>query len=368
MFVNKYKINNTLLSGNTDYSINLPISQNEGFSGQQEIVNKKFVEVEVENSINEPYDYEKIKILPKNDITPIKTIRYNLTFLYSSKKTKIKVSVTGTGASLTINSILFTSAVGTTVAASAADLVTLINASTSLAATATQDNPGIDPYLYVQVDIPGAALTTVYGTNTSGNAFNTNLTWENLGLTDNDLKFRKKAFSKSFLRLDFYDSDVATRQNYLSFVTLYPKFERFTPINTIATKYTDSVEFELGNTVIDRNKNGEGFSLYYFKDEIFPKPLPPKYLYMRATFNNAKSGISTGLMSSSDPNLPVDELMKTTKDITTLPKPKNNMYTRYVLTREVDGYFYDIDMTYSNNVTTPSIDIYNVELYQISAI
>ena len=74
-------------------------------------------------------------------------------------------------------------------------------------------------------------------------------------------------------------------------------------------------------------------------------------------------------MSTSSPNLPIDELMLTTKDITTAPIPKNNLYTRYILTRDVDGYFYEIDTNYSSNVSASSSStsvVYNVELYEIS--
>ena len=70
-----------------------------------------------------------------------------------------------------------------------------------------------------------------------------------------------------------------------------------------------SVSFKLGNSLfndpslfVDNTNGSEGFSLYHFKDEVLPTPLPPKNLYMKATFNNAKNGTSTGLMSSDDYN------------------------------------------------------------------
>ena len=57
--------------------------------------------------------------------------------------------------------------------------------------------------------------------------------------------------------------------------------------------------------------------------------------------------------------------MRTTKD-TTNPVLVNNLYTRYVLTRDTEGYYYEIDTNYSNNVTTPNNDTYIVDLYQIT--
>ena len=96
---------------------------------------------------------------------------------------------------------------------------------------------------------------------------------------------------------------------------------------------------------------------------------------MKATFNNAKTGKSIGFMSTDNPSLPIDELIKTT---ISLPSHnlintniKNNLYTRYILKRDVDGYFYDIDTTYSNNVnyiSNQNINSYEINLYQISSI
>lgn len=278
MFVNKYEIKNTELSGATSYSINLPISQNGGFVGQQEIVDTEFVKVEVDKAVNVIFDYEKVKILPKyNSTTLAKNITYKLNFL-----------------------------------------------------------------------------------NSAGTSFNTSLKWSDLTITDEDISFKKKSFTNSFLRLDFYDSDIVSNQNLISFVTLYPKLNAI----PLATNYP--VQFILGNTLIDRSQNGEGFALYHFKDEIIPTV--PKYLYMRATFNNAKDGKSTGLMSSNSTNLSIDNLIKTTKDEHKVnPSIKNNLYTRYILTRDVDGYYYEIDNSYSTNVDKSSSN-YTIDLYQINAL
>ena len=285
MFVNKYKIVNSELTDTTGYTINIGVTQNSGFVGQQEIIDTKFVEVEVDKAVNIIYDYEKVKLLPKYQNTLSSKILYNLTFL--NKLPAVGYKTTGA--------------------------------------------------------------------------------WKDLEFTSNDIKFRKKAFSESFLRLDFYDSDIATYQNLISFVTLYPKFSRNTLSGVRSVTENDSVNFQLGNTMINRLENGEGFSLYHFKDEIFPSPLPPKYLYMKATFNNAKSGKSTGLMSSSVYNLGIDDLMRTTRDIIPVNSIKNNLYTRYILNREQDGYYYEIDTDYSTNVVIPTgTNDYVVNLYEIS--
>ena len=162
----------------------------------------------------------------------------------------------------------------------------------------------------------------------------------------------------------------------ISSITLFPKFNNDDIIDDkIPQAINYDLSFKLGNPLTDRNKNGEGFALYHFKDEILPKPLPSKNLYARATFNNAKEGTSTGLMSSDKTTLYIDELIGSTENKLPYGSVKNNLYTKYILTRGDTGYFYEIDTMYSNNVTfkrngtTPNItNDYTINLYQINAI
>jgi hypothetical protein len=83
-----------------------------------------------------------------------------------AEKHKVRISVTGTSASYTVNGETFTSTTGTTAAESAAELVTLTNNSGTLDATASQDTPGTDEYIYVESDIAGEELTLSYNTAT----------------------------------------------------------------------------------------------------------------------------------------------------------------------------------------------------------
>tara|TARA_B100001121_G_scaffold54859_1_gene48367 strand:- start:1466 stop:2338 length:873 start_codon:yes stop_codon:yes gene_type:complete len=290
MFVKKYKFVNNL-TGDTGYNINVPVGNNSGFVGQQEIIEKDFIDIEVEKAVNITFDYEKVKLLPVHNTDGIlENITYTVNLLDS---------------------------------------------------TAT--------------------------------AFNTSLKWSDIGFNDDDLRFKKKSFTKSFLRLDFYDSDIVSNQNLISFITLFPEFSNEDMIGfSIPQAINYSVSFKLGNTLVDRDRNGEGFALYHFKDEVLPNPLPSKNLYMRATFNNAKEGTSIGLMSSDSLTLSIDDLIGSTEGTTN----KNNLYTKYILTRNATGYYYKIDDTYSNNVayesptTTPSstTNDYIINLYQINAI
>lgn len=276
MRVNTYiiKKNDDNLSGD---SINIGITQSPWLTDQDDTIQMDFVDKEVENTINPIFDYEKIKLIPKNNNGICNGLTYRL-----------------------------------------------------------------------RLDIDNYSDTTY---------------WSYVGFVYEDFKFFKNSFTKSYLRLDFFDTDNGLTQRLLSFTTLFPKFNVNDYVNIndeVPQPANYELSFVLGNTLIDRTQNGEGFFLYHYKDEIIPTV--PKYLYMRATFFNAKNGTSTRLMSTNQNNLSIDELVKSTEDSTN----KNNLYTRYKLTRETNGYFYEIDTTYSNNIINNG-KITTVVLYKISS-
>lgn len=65
MFVNKFKINiSTIPSGATATTINFPISMDFQNVDQAELIDRVFVDTEVENSINPILDYDKVRFLP----------------------------------------------------------------------------------------------------------------------------------------------------------------------------------------------------------------------------------------------------------------------------------------------------------------
>lgn len=297
MFVKKYTFVNNLTGDTSDagYNINIPIGNNSGMVGQQEIIEKDFIDIEVKKAINDIFDYEKVKLIPIHDNTdgPLDNITYVVNLL-----------------------------------------------------------------------------------DTTSTSFNKSLKWSDVSFTDDDLRFKKKSFTKSFLKLEFYDSDLVSNQNLVSVITLFPEFSNEDMSNgSIPQAVNYPVSFKLGNTLADRNRNGEGFSLYHFKDEVLPTPLPPKNLYMKATFNNAKNGTSTGLMSSDITTLSIDMLVRSTENITPYGSVKNNLHTKYILSRDSTGYSYKIDRDYSNNVkyedltsTVTKTNDYIINLYQVKAI
>jgi hypothetical protein len=202
----------------------------------------------------------------------------------------------------------------------------------------------------------------VYFLNQS-NQYNPTSFYSEIGFNNADIKFRKKAFTRSFLRLSFYDSDIQTSQRLLSFLTIYPDLNRLfnsnlngtTPANMLPTSFT------VGNSLVDSRESGEGFFIYHFKDEVLENL--PKELFMRGDFSNARTGVTTRLMSTNVPNNTIDTLIKSTAGTTT----PNNIYTKYILIKNNNGYYYEVDQNYSTNVSVLN-DNYIINLYQISAI
>lgn len=88
----KYQIKISDLSGVTDTFLNIPIKLTPQMTDQAELVNRKFVDVEVEKAINPIQDYEKARFSPIyfpniNDLTThkeIDTIIYNVKFINSA--------------------------------------------------------------------------------------------------------------------------------------------------------------------------------------------------------------------------------------------------------------------------------------------
>ena len=80
MFANRYQINlSTLATGTTATTINLPITMEYQLVDQSELIDRVFVDVEVEKAINPIIDYEKVRFLPLNlSGNGLETIIYTL--------------------------------------------------------------------------------------------------------------------------------------------------------------------------------------------------------------------------------------------------------------------------------------------------
>jgi hypothetical protein len=255
----------------TGMTLNIPITLNFGNLDQTSVIEREFVNKEVEDSINPIIDYEKIKYKPRttlNDI--IDTLTYKVILLNSPN-------------------------------------------------------------------------------------FPTNCSMFDLGFNDDDIKFRRNKFTRSFLRLSFYDNNVTTNQRLLFSVTLFLKLysDQLTPFNQTNAGLPIPVnnipsEIRLYDSNVNPNTNSEGFNLYHFKEETLPKRL-----YMRASFNNAKDGKTTPLVNSPTP-VTIDNLI-------------NVLHTEYELERDGDdNYIYKLS-TNNTNIVTNNNDV-TVNLYEIQVI
>jgi hypothetical protein len=122
-----------------------------------------------------------------------------------------------------------------------------------------------------------------------------------------------------------------------------------TPVNTsLPGMPKDVTEIPLKFIVEDpiQKPSGfaEGFYVYHEKVEV------PCSIYMRASFNNAKNGLSTDLITTNQPQ-DIDELVK-------------KLHVKYDLKVDGDMYYYELDQTYSDNITVTGNQAI-VNLYEI---
>lgn len=187
---------------------------------------------------------------------------------------------------------------------------------------------------------------------------------------NDDIKFERNNFKNSYVKLSFYDSDNAMTQNLVdelevySFLTDSDRYQAATiPPNSNIIAGTPlpasqiPARFYLSNPYLTNKGHYDGFYIYNYKDEYVINM--PKYLYMKGTYFNSKSGKITNLMT---------ENIKTSIDLLV-----NKLYTRYQLYRDTTGFYYIIDDTYSTNVTynqtsdNASTSDITIQLYQIQA-
>jgi hypothetical protein len=188
--------------------------------------------------------------------------------------------------------------------------------------------------------------------------------YSDIGFDNDDIKFERNNFKDSYLYLAFYDDTNPLTQNLVTSIEVYTMLtddDRYgigapAPIIPGQPKPANqiSVRFILSNPLTTKGFY-EGYHIYDYKSDVLIDQ--PKYLYMKATYFNAKTGKIVNLMADSKP-YSIDKLIDKT-------------YTKYKLFRDSTGFYYEIEdasnVSYSNINTNPILDA-TINLYQIQAL
>jgi hypothetical protein len=107
-----------------------------------------------------------------------------------------------------------------------------------------------------------------------------------------------KPFTKSFFKLDFYDTkDTISQTNY--FTVIIPVQQGFTVSGTVSSLLPD-VQIKIPSFKLDYVGDKEGFFLYWLRDKDFYNGL--NTFYMTAKFFDARLGIFVKMMNK--PQIP----------------------------------------------------------------
>lgn len=141
-----------------------------------------------------------------------------------------------------------------------------------------------------------------------------NTTLADIGLTFDDLKYRRNRFKKSFLRFDIFDSDDLATQvkigSYTIFLSMLPEW--FNNVNGVIQNVKEpnacNLKFVTNDPVRYTNYYSEGYFLYLPKKYSGESFETANTVYMRVSFNNAVTGISHRLGRATEAK-PINELI-----------------------------------------------------------
>lgn len=349
--------------------INIPLTLNEAVLGQEDIIENEFVKKEVEKAINPIVDYEQVRLHPEHSGRVVDRVDYVINVMENG-------------------------------------------------------------------------------------ALATNTTLKTIGFVNDDIKYRRNNFKKSYLNLMFFDSDIPTKQNLITINTMFNRLSRFNMVSTptdiettetqegdavvrdndgsivrsntttsrtgstrdtttedeptvlsrptsirsneltrtdserlrvvevddlgtfeapIVRSETDTLDSGRSNTdrhtstnsgiakdigeipfqfiVEDPIKNqrgfGEGYYIYHQMNDL------PTSLYMRANYNNFKTGLTTDLVTTRTPESIENIISK--------------LHTKYDLKIDGDTYYYELDTEYSENISYRNGKI-TINLFEIQVL
>ena len=114
------------------------------------------------------------------------------------------------------------------------------------------------------------------------NTFPSQTTYGSEEYSYDDLKFRKNKFKRSFLRLSFYDTDVPTNQNLITYMTLFCRLRvsDLIPVSMLIGNPNQNsnlplpvfqmpIRFTVEDPVMFPEGISEGYHLYHYKTQIY---------------------------------------------------------------------------------------------------
>lgn len=125
----------------------------------------------------------------------------------------------------------------------------------------------------------------------------TPMTYSEFGFDNEDVIFRKNRFINSFLKLDFFDSNIPTNQRRAFQIDLFSQLndDQRDGNGKLLDVSLMPVTYRIVNPIKRFIGNYEGFFLYWFKNlDIYSYP---QKLYAYTSFNNALDGNITQLLS-----------------------------------------------------------------------
>lgn len=242
----------------------------------------------------------------------------------------------------------------------------------------TETQKSVNPILdydkvrFTPVDINGVSLGNINYNLFFLNANNNIATptyYSDIGFEDADIRYLRNYFTESYLYLAFYDTDNAMTQNLVTEIEIYNRLSKGDYYPSGATRPNIAgqpkpasqipTNLILSNPLIVEKGFYEGYYIYNYKDDLVVNGLP-KYLYMKASYFNAKTGKIVNLTTEPSATK-IDVLV-------------NKLYTRFELYRDTTGFYYKISDTYSQNVsfaqnaTNQNNKDVTIKLYQIQAL
>lgn len=176
-----------------------------------------------------------------------------------------------------------------------------------------------------------------------------------MGYSDDDIKYRRNPFVRTYLRLSFYDTDDSKTQYLVARETIHIHSENHWYVNNnLKPQSAIPLVFTTNNEQLFSGNKGEGFKFYWTKKDL------PTTLYLKISLMNAKTGKVINLFYDNAPNASITnvEVIQGKKDYI-----KCDFYTD---TNKLQQYYYILNAGVQNiNVSNPIDNKINLNLKMI---